>query len=145
MANNAHIIARQIAYDLINTENIAPTYTVPPPQEQTPTKYVVINPGASTEAGVKQQFGQTGQLDIIVIERQLSTTGTHAAIDTIVDAVLLALKPTPSFTPLSPAGANTYIWYIESVDGGIAEIPQGRNIFTAIRLTYTIEFESLQN
>ena len=145
MANNAHIIARQIAYDLIKENAGVPVYTVPPPQEKTPQKYVVVNMGSSVEAGTKQRFGQTGQLSVLVIERQTATSGTMANIDTIVDNVITALKPSVGFVPISPAGANTYIWYIEAVDGGIANITQGRSIFTSIRLTYTIEFESQQN
>lgn len=145
MANNAHIIARQIAYDLLKENAGVPVYTVAPPQDLTPQKYVVVNMGQSTEAGTKQRFGQTGQLSVLVVERQTQTSGTMANIDTIVDNVITALKPSVAFVPISPAGANTYIWYIESVDGGVANIPQGRSIFTSIRLTYTIEFQSQQN
>jgi hypothetical protein len=145
MANNAHIIARQIAYDLVNNADIVPTFTIPPLQDDAPQRYVVVNPGTASEAGTKQKFGQTGQLEVIVIERQTTTTGTMALIDTIVDSVILALKPSPQFLPLSPSGANVYIWYIESIDSGILPIPQGRSIFSAIRITYTVEFLTVNN
>lgn len=182
MANNAHKIARQVAYNLLSTgstilkyilrvdddngdlqleplqireryfdvvcENLpesVPVYTIPPPQDQTPPLYIVVNQGVSREAGTKAQFGQTGQLDVIVIERQTTTSGSLSNIDIVVDDIIFALKPNVNFVPLSPAGSNIYIWYIESIDTGIAPIPQGRNIFTAIRLTYTVEFESINN